>query len=1050
MPHSPPPYLYAAASNHHQCYSSQPVPDKPERELRMLPPGRYELLVTDHVARSADMLGVRAQRRGLTPEETPSHLARHLRQLLSSALNNLPSPARDDRILRQIEICNRLIHELDRFAEHHGRLTGEAIARAEVLLAVLADEPTGLAAHTAPEAPLTPLSDDAFFANSPSDPRLAAELRREINSADRIDLLCAFITWNGMRVFKDELRQAGRRGAKLRVITTTYTGITEPRALEELVQLGAQIKVSFDTRATRLHAKAWLFGRNSGFGTAYIGSSNVTHSALHEGLGWNVRLSQASSPDLIDRFHVTFDSYWDDDRFETYDSQRFAQAITRERGRQIGRDVDLASLAEFEIRPFPYQEEILEQLDVERTRHGHWSNLVVAATGTGKTVIAAFDYQRLRLAGGNVKLLFVAHRHEILEQSQKIFQAVLRDPSFGERLAAGERPQTGEHVFASVQSLSRLDLAGIDPSYYDMLIVDEFHHAAAPTYRRLLGHFTPRVLLGMTATPERTDEIDVTHWFAGRVAAELRLWDALELGLLCPFQYFGLADVVDLESVEWRRGGYDLGQLSRLYTGHHLRANRIIDQVREFVLDPLQMRALGFCVSVEHAHFMAERFTAAGIPSAALSGESTVRDRAEVLEQFRAGRLNALFSVDLFNEGLDIPEIDTVMLLRPTESVTVFLQQIGRGLRLAPDKQGLTILDFIGQQRREFRFGPRFQVLTHSERAEVLRHVEEDFPRLPAGCSIWLEAKARDVVVRNIRESLKVGRVGLARELASLGDMSLAEFLRRTLHTLDDVYAGASGGWTALRRTAGFVVSSGPDIDRLGRAIGRMRHIEDATRIDFYRPMLATARPPRTAELSQRDVRLLTMLHFDLWGATRDFAHLDASLERLWNYPEIRDELGQLLDILGDRSERADYASGMDAANPLRVHQRYTRLEILAAMGVGTPAQPPAVREGVYFIQGVADLLFVTLQKDPARFKPTTRYHDYALSSHLFHWESQSTTSDSSPTGQRYIHHMEMGTRVLLFVRESTHGVTGESIPFLFLGPAEYREHSGSRPMAIT
>jgi superfamily II DNA or RNA helicase/HKD family nuclease len=1013
----------------------------------ILPPGRYELLVTEHVARSASELGSRAQWRPLQRDEAPAHLARHLRKVLSSVLQ---SNAFEPHTQRQIEVCNRLIRELESLVAQDGQPSSETVARSEILLSVVGDERAGLGTPPPPDAPLTPLSNDSFFANSPNDPRLAGELRREIASADRIDLLCAFITWNGMRVFKDELRRAWERGVSLRVITTTYTGITEPRALDELVQLGAQVKVSYDTRATRLHAKAWLFRRNSGFGTAYLGSSNVTHAALHEGLEWNVRLTQASSPDLMDRFRVTFESYWDDDRFEPYDAAVFAQAVSRERGRQIGRDIDLSSLAEFEIRPFPYQETILGQLDVERTRHGHWSNLVVAATGTGKTVIAAFDYQRLLETRGDLKLLFVAHRQEILEQSRSIFQAVLRDRGFGELFVAGERPIRGEHVFASVQSLAHVDLTQIDPSYYDMLVVDEFHHAAAPTYRRLLEYFKPVVLLGMTATPERADVIDVTHWFAGRIAAELRLWDALEQCLLCPFQYFGLADVVDLESVEWRRGGYDVGQLSRLYTGHNIRANRILEQVRQFVLDPLHMRALGFCVSVEHAHFMAERFNAAGIPAAALSGDSPSAERENTLGRFRRGELNAVFSVDLLNEGLDIPEVDTVLLLRPTESVTVFLQQIGRGLRLAPGKQGLTILDFIGQQRREFRFGPRFEVLTRSVRSEVLRHVEEDFPRLPAGCSIWLEAKAREVVLRNIRESLKVGRAGLARELASLGDMSLAEFLLRTDHTLDEVYAGGSGGWTALRRDAGFQVVAGPDQDRLGRALQRMRHIEDATRVNSYIDALRNEQPPLVAQLSLGDQRSLTMLHFDLWGRTKEFADLDASLKRLWQHPDIRDELAQLLEVLGNRSEQAEYDPGLDAANPLRVHQRYTRLEVLAAMGVGSPAQPPAVREGVYYVQGVADLFFVTLQKDPARFKPTTRYHDYALSSHLFHWESQSTTSDSSPTGQRYIHHRELGTRVLLFVRESTHGAAGESIPFLFLGPAECRDHTGSRPMAIT
>jgi len=450
------------------------------------------------------------------------------------------------------------------------------------------------------------------------------------------------------------------------------------------------------------------------------------------------------------------------------------------------------------------------------------------------------------------------------------------------------------------------------------------------------------VLLGLTPTPECTDELDVTHWFAGRIAAELRLWDALDQGLLCPFQYFGLSDVVDLENAEWRRGfGYNLGELSRIYTGHHLRASRIIEQIHALVLDASAMRALGFCVSVEHARFMAERFNASGIHAAALSGSTRATERDHVLGRLRRGEIQAVFSVDLLNEGLDIPEIDTILLLRPTESVTVFLQQIGRGLRLAPSKQGLTILDFIGQQRREFRFGPRFEVLTHSGRAEVLQHVEEDFPRLPAGCSIWLEPKAREVVIRNIRESLTLGRAGLARELGQLGDMSLEEFLRRSGHELDDVYRGTSGGWSALRRAAGFSVREGPEQLRLGRAIGRMRHIEDSERVEFYTRLLRAERLTDVSELSEREQRLLVMLHFDLWERTKDFPGIDASFARAWEHPDICDELVQLLRLSGEQSDRADYDPNLGPAVPLRAHQRYTRLEVLGAMGVGSPSQPP-------------------------------------------------------------------------------------------------------------
>jgi superfamily II DNA or RNA helicase len=473
------------------------------------------------------------------------------------------------------------------------------------------------------------------------------------------------------------------------VLTTTYTGITEPRALDSLRDIGADIKVSYDTGITRLHAKAWLVRRRTGFSTAFVGSSNMTHTALHEGLEWNVRLTESSSPELIDRFDAAFETYWDDPQFEAYEPDRFAAAVKLERS-------TVPHPLLFDIRPYPFQEEILERLEAERVRHGRWRNLLVAATGTGKTVISAFDYHRLREERPALRLLFVAHRREILEQSLATFRTVLHDGAFGDLYLGGGRLPNVDHVFASIQALSRLDLEHeLEPKHFDMLIVDEFHHAEAPTYRRLLEHLNPKILLGMTATPERADSQDVTKWFDGRIAADLRLWDALQQGLLCPFQYFGIADDVDLSGIVWQRGGYSVEQLSTVYTGNDARVLKIIRALRDYVADPRRMRALGFAVSIEHAEYMARRFNDAGIPAAHLSGSSSTQGRRAVLQRLRQREINIIFSVDLFNEGLDIPEIDTVLFLRPTESATVFLQQLGRGLRRFGSKSGLTALAIL-------------------------------------------------------------------------------------------------------------------------------------------------------------------------------------------------------------------------------------------------------------------------------------------------------------------------------------------------------------------
>src|SRR5579859_4205388 len=705
-----------------------------------LPPGLYEQLLTDALRRQLP-----SERSDYGPLTTDDYqlLTRHIANALDRALR---APALD--LSDRVALCNRLLDQITAASPVDTVLPGDHIPTPAELLTAIRPPSVGLSQSDGLPRPETPLSEDALFVNAPHEPGLAKELRTELLSADRVDLLCAFIVWSGIRIVLDELKSVRQRGVPVRVITTTYTGITDPRALDELERIGAEVKVSYDTRMTRLHAKAWLFERESGFSTAYIGSSNLTHSALHEGLEWNVRLSQVHSTDLLERFRAAFETYWSDDHFVPYVRNEFVAAVKRQKP---GGTIDFTP---FDIVPFEYQRAMLDALRVERERHGRWQNLVVAATGTGKTVIAAFDYKRTAENWRGASLLFVAHRQEILEQSRRIFRHVLRDGAFGELLVGGNRPIEGSHVFASVQSLAHINLASIRPDAYDIVVIDEFHHAEAPTYRRLLEHLEPRLLLGLTATPERADSRDILKWFGGKIAVELRLWDALDQGLLCPFQYFGVADEVDLRQLEWKRAGYDAVALSGLYTANDFRTSKILKTVSDLISDPLAMRALGFCVSIEHAQYMAQSFEQAGIPSRVVLGTTDLAARSQAVRDLRSRAINAIFTVDVFNEGIDIPEVDTVLLLRPTESATVFLQQLGRGLRLAEGKSGLTVLDFIGQQRREFRFDARFQALTGIPARKLPDAVEHDFPYLPSGCYVHLDRVAATIVVENLRAAL--------------------------------------------------------------------------------------------------------------------------------------------------------------------------------------------------------------------------------------------------------------------------------------------------------
>lgn len=1008
--------------------------------------GLYESLLTERLntalARNPEL---HSEQSTVDDAEQALVLARHLTPLVERQLRAARSAE------ERVQLVGRILAALgdaDVLAESIHQDDPSKIRRLDALTA-------DVLGSARPPRPATPLSDAALMTNARNEPTLAAELRAELASADSVDLLCAFVKWHGLRLLERELTELGERGVPLRVITTTYIGATDAKALDRLVdEFGAEVRINYDTNMTRLHAKAWLVRRNSGFHTAYVGSSNLSQSALVDGLEWNVRLSAIATPHLLEKFRATFDSYWENRDFEPYqpavDGDRLRNALEVASGKKA-RDPLEITLSGLEVTAKPYQAELLEQLDAERVLHDRHRNLIVAATGTGKTVIAALDYRRLREArGANLRLLFVAHRKEILEQARRMYQEVLNDATFGEFLVDGQQPEKWRQVFASVQSLTADRLSTIAPSHFDVVVIDEFHHAQAASYQRLLDHIEPMELLGLTATPERSDGIDVRSFFGGRTAAELRLWDALEQNLLCPFHYFGIHDGTDLEALQWRRGGYDLAQLTGLYTGNDARTRIVIDQLRDKVTDVGAVRAFGFCVSVEHARYMAEKFVQAGIPARAVVGLDDSVERRAALAALRDGDVNVLFTVDLFNEGLDIPLVDTVLFLRPTESATVFLQQLGRGLRLAPGKSVLTALDFVGHQRREFRFDQRFQALTGLGRKELERQVEEGFPFLPSGSQIVLDAVAKELVLENVRQQVSPKKAALIAEIRAYPGQELAGYLDEYERRLDDILRPGRS-WTTLCRDAGKLGEHpGPREADLVKRLKAVAHVDDRRRADAYRALLdGSGLAGGTAEQ-----RLAQMLFYSLYPGGGGFDSAAAGINAARG-EEIVDEMRQIVDIAFDAARRSTYDLGAFiptlSSVPLSLHATYSREEILAALGWTAKGRSPAtMREGVAWCPAVnADAFLITLKKSDTDYSPTTMYRDFALSQDLFYWESQSTTS-ASPTGQRYINHRSAGSHILLFVRETKKSVFGDGAPYVFLGPADYVSHEGERPMAIT
>jgi superfamily II DNA or RNA helicase len=1021
-----------------------------------LPPGLYEQVVDDLLERRLAELArssLEIDEEKIDAGDSHTALADYLRHVIREALAGITG---EDRLARQVELVNYILREIEAPDSDERRWIATPPRR---LLSVW---PLELPDGRKPERPDAPLAVGSLLAGTRADPSLVSQLRKELASANRVDIICSFIKWSGIRILEDHLRAfTAERSGRLRVLTTSYLGATDLKAVELLRSLpNTEIRVSYDTHRTRLHAKAYMFHRDSGFGTAYVSSANLSNPALTEGLEWTLKLSQYESPHLWDRVSATFETYWQDGEFETYheaERPRLRRALEEERSAGSSGPEPI----HFDLRPYAFQQEILERLDAERRIHGRDRHLVVAATGTGKTMIAAFDYRRwsgeqLSAAGTRPRLLFVAHREELLEQSLLTFRAVLRDHNFGDLLVGGREPGQLDHLFVSIQSYQSRSLDELPDDRYEYVVVDEFHHAAAPSYERLLDHVRPRVLLGLTATPERSDGLDVLKHFGGHTSAEIRLPDAINRKLLSPFQYFAVTDSADLSGLKWQRGGYRVDELDQIYTGNDARAALVIDKVRSILLDPCKTRALGFCVSIAHAEYMAVKFREAGIPAEALSATTPRADRRSAQDRLRSRAVNVLFVVDLYNEGVDIPEIDAVLFLRPTESLTVFLQQLGRGLRLDEGKECLTVLDFVGQAHRNFRFDLRYRALLTDASVSLEEQVEHGFTYLPAGCTVVIERVARQYVLENIRQSVRQSRSTLIAAVCDLAAMlgrppGLAEFLERTGIEPDDIYRRGVA-WSRLLAEADLRDPPGdPDERRLTTGLRRIAHVNDVELIRRLRVLLQPGLTPRSElALDPMDDRRLLMLDLGLWKRGSLPASPGESLARLDANPTFRDELSELLDYQLGRVESVAPALELPFACPLALHASYTRDEVLAALGHWTRSEQRPMREGVLHLADVrADIFFVTLQKTEKDYSPTTMYQDYAINERLFHWQSQSTTSAESQTGRRYVEQVQRGYTVLLLGREHK-SRNSLAQPYSFLGPARYVDHHGSWPMSIT
>ncbi len=925
-----------------------------------------------------------------------------------------------DGIKKGIDLANAIIRKL--VSEFHLDSGNLLSAQAKILTAVIdktqSDYPD-LAKRLEEIMPIRGLVNGALFTGKGM--KLYTELQKEIASADEVRLMVSFIKTSGLAMILPQLKAFTERGGHLQVITTTYMQATDFHAIKQLAALkNTEIKITYDISVERLHAKAYIFLRQTGFNTAYIGSSNLSKQAIDTGAEWNVKVTQMEQPRMMKTIMNSFDASWWAEGYEPFVSGRDDERLKAALNGETDNEIDFSNLKGL-LRPFDYQQEILERLQVERLVRNHWRNLVVAATGTGKTVMAASDYKTFAESHKRARLLFVAHREEILRQSLNTFRQVLSDYNFGEKWYGGEEPNNYEYVFASKDTLNnRLADLQLPADYYDYIVVDEVHHVTASSYRRIINYFTPQILLGLTATPERMDGEDITEDFDGVISAEIRLDDALNKGLLAPFYYYGITDSVDYTEVGWDKGHYISSELSKIYRYNDARTQVILQSLQRYLPNIRKVRALCFCVDQEHAKYMASKFILCGLKADVLTSDNG-QMRSALYRRLKNMEINYLFVVDMFNEGVDIPEVDTILFLRPTESLTVFIQQFGRGLRKAEGKSHVDIFDYVGNSRAEFNYTDRMRVMLGRTSMSVAEEMVRDCPHLPLGCKIMLEPKAKEYIMANITGAIRRFNLRKINELIDRFEvnhsvpLTLSNFVHIYQIPLDKLYRNRT--WNQAMYEAGKRTDHSKFNEELSRAVLRKWLATDSyTYLSFIAQLAQQSFRIQVGKMSPIDQKKLLMFYYDMFETAGKFPSLQAMVDALAADTCFCEELREVMPLLLQDKKAYEKEDNSHLINfPLKLHGVYTKAQIQVAIGTSTLEHKSSAREGVERNkQTKVEAMFVDIIKNREEGS-TTDYDDKALSPTLFQWDTQNRVRPESKEGQAYINETQT---MLLFVRE--------------------------------
>lgn len=1046
--------------------------------------GVYESLISIAIAeklqRDFPESKYHVEKETIDSAESHTMLAQYLANIVSVILKEYFRDKKDAiTISKQVECVNRILHFIEnewQVADLNNELLSKEdetnFLRAIYSKTGYSEEQIKHKAHIHPESGYR-VSNLFTGANGLS---IDEEIKKDIQTADSIDLVVSFIKFTGLRLLYEELRKfVSKKGTKLRIITTTYMGATDVKAIKALIELkelgDVKIKASYNTNDERLHAKAYIFKRENGFDTAYIGSSNISRSALTKGLEWNLRVTNIENPHIIRSTQATFDSYWNSETFEALDTNedlnRFAKAIDEVRKKTS--NIDGPEVVTRFVRK-THQMKVLEKLQYEREKRNNYKNLIIAATGTGKTAISAFDYKDFNQTfkkenGREARLLFIVHREKILKQARSTYRSVMVDGNFGEIWTGNIKPSDGsnlDHLFITVQTLNNHmdELSSFGANYYDYIVLDEVHHSQADSYRKLFSAFRPKILIGLTATPERMDGKAITPDFNDRFSAEIRLQEALNQQLLSPFAYFCVTDdTVDLSLLSCSADGkYDEKQLEGAYVGNLERFGKIQDAINRYLTDPYDCKAVCFCCSIAHAEWMAAMFNSNGYKAASVTAKNSneIDKYSGLLVQ---GKINYLCVADILNEGIDIPEIDTVIFLRPTESLTIFLQQLGRGLRLADGKTELTVLDFVAHANKKYNYESRFRALVGPSSTTVKQQVANGFTLLPRGCSINMELQAQQYILNNISECIFNLR-RLRREVEHFEHetgqpLTLKNFIENFSLDWRLIYK-TPGSWSELKQQAGIKLKGyerTKEVINLEKGLARLYHTNSTDYLLFIQRLI-----DNNFNLTVTNKREEVFKRFFYYTICydklpkyntkygRNFRTEEDAILALNNFPYFKEELQDCVKIrLSQLFQTTRWLSVADV--DLELYGCYSADEVHLMF-------EDIIRRGEihgtqYLHEKKVALVFVSTNKSDKDYSPSTLYQDYAISERQFHWQSQHDVRIQSNDGQRIIHQQDNGWKYLLFVRDRKRDEFDFTNAYYFLGEMEYESSHGECPINV-